>query len=184
SGNVEMLRLLCQMHEWDYQQPLALRTAILTNRADMIRLLFQQGVSLNSPMEKLQNQWAFCEAAHRGYTETVKLLLASGMEVDATGYELERTALHHAAREGFGEMVDLLIKAGADVNRPDAVQSTPLHEAVAAGHSDIVQQLVLAGADVNKKNMHAQTPLQLALAAKQTEMADFLRKHGARESER
>ena len=50
------------------------------------------------------------------------------------------------------------------------------------GHKEIAELLIAKGADVNAKNMFGETPLDLAILDKHTELADLLRKHGAKTS--
>ena len=93
------------------------------------------------------------EAAASGNVETVKTLLAAG--VDVNGEEgstpFGATPLHYAALDGRKEVVELLIAAGANVNAKVAKEGG--------------------------------TPLDLAILDKHTETADLLRKHGGKTGE-
>jgi len=54
------------------------------------------------------------------------------------------------------------------------------------GHKEIVELLIAAGADVNAKansGTQLHTPLDVTIKQKHAEIADLLRKHGAKTSE-
>jgi len=48
------------------------------------------------------------------------------------------------------------------------------------GHKGVVELLIAKGADVNAKDGIGGTPLDVAIWIKETEIADLLRKHGAK----
>ena len=60
---------------------------------------------------------------------------------------------------------------------------TPLHLAAVIGHKEIIEILIAKGADVNARKMNGWTPLDNAIKRKHPEIADLLRKHGAKTSE-
>ena len=98
----------------------------------------------------------------------------------------DATPLHPAALYGHKEVVELLITAGADVNAKEKYEKTPLHHAAKAGYYEIVELLIAAGADVNVKNIAGKTPLDFDGNADLVdgEIADLLRKHGAKHGEK
>ncbi|MHC9538073.1 MAG: ankyrin repeat domain-containing protein [Vulcanimicrobiota bacterium] len=57
---------------------------------------------------------------------------------------------------------------------------TLLHFAVAQGNLEIVQYLLSQGAKINVKDLKGRTPLSYAVQGKKSDIAGFLRKHGAR----
>jgi ankyrin repeat protein len=78
--------------------------------------------------------------------------------------------------------IKLLISYGADINLKTKDGKTPLHEAIQyAGYLKTVEFLVQNGADVNAKDAEGKTPLKLAVEHNETEIAEFLRQHGAKE---
>ena len=136
-------------------------------------------------------------AASGGNIEAVKQHLAAGADVNAKndrewqsfGYQAsgpDATPLHPAALYGHKEVVELLITAGADVNTKEKYEKTPLHHATRAGYYEIVKMLIAAGADVNVKNIAGKTPLDFDGNADLVdgEIADLLRKHGAKHGEK
>ena len=116
-------------------------------------------------------------AALNGHKEIVELLTANGASVNAKKSN-GRTPLDIAADEGYKEIAELLIAAGADVNLKDKSGHTPLHSAAGRGHKEIAELLIAKGADVNAKR-DGETPLDWA----DDEIADLLRKHGAKTGE-
>ncbi len=104
--------------------------------------------------------------------------------------------LHYAAECGHEKVVRLFLIHGFEINAKDEdgimgePGETPLHGAVSGGHKQVVELLIAHGADVNAGKEDGWTPLDEALAMAEAgggpqykEIADILRKHGARESE-
>ena len=90
-------------------------------------------------------------------------------------------SIHEAARGGNIEAVKQHLAAGTDVNGKGRLGLTVLHNAAAAGHKEITQLLIAKGADVNAKGASGRTPLEFA--EDHPEIADLLRKHGAKTAE-
>ena len=85
---------------------------------------------------------------------------------------------------GNEEIVKELINAGADVNIEDERGWTALMYASDNGHIEIVKKLIQADVDVNKKTRATsfyQTALKRANKKGHKEIANLLKKHGARE---
>ena len=118
-------------------------------------------------------------AANGGHKEIIELLIAEGADVNAK-VEGAGTPLHYAARWGHKEIGKLLIAAGADVNAKNKYGSTPLHS---ADTKEIAELIIAAGADVNAKDKNGRTPLDLSIKFDETDIADLLRKHGAKTGE-
>ena len=129
--------------------------------------------------------------------EIVKLLIDNGAKVNAKSRFNGDTPLHDVAFGGRYRLAELLIAEGADVNARNHEGDTPLHrvtQRVLTGltdkadvlkglmrtRRDIAELLIKNGADVNAKNRHSNTPLYHA-RRRNTEIADLLRKHGAKE---
>ena len=58
-----------------------------------------------------------------------------------------------------------------------------MHSAANSNHKEVVELLITAGTDVNAVNLRGQTALDLAESKEQKEIADLLRKHGAKTDE-
>ena len=96
-------------------------------------------------------------------------------------------SIHAAARDKNIEAVKQHLAAGTDVNVKDKYGYTPLHKAALNGHKEIAELLIDKGADVNaiivSGHLKGQTSLDFASVLKSTELADLLRKHGAKPGE-
>lgn len=172
----------------------------------MLRLLIAPVVIMVSlhPVRADEEKEALWEAARKGQLDTVKTLLAKGVDVNAkTAYGA--TALSYAAEKGHAEVVKLLLEHKAAVNVKDRFyNSTPLAWAMYRNHWDIIKALVEAGAEgasgvlspaaragkidvvraILDKNKITETTLSAALKAtpaEHTEIAEVLRKAGAKE---
>ncbi|MGK7880185.1 MAG: ankyrin repeat domain-containing protein [Crocosphaera sp.] len=105
---------------------------------------------------------ALFEAANQGYTDVIKVLVNSGIDVNlqvSGGY-----ALRYAAFSGHKKTVQQLIDLGANVNLKNDYHVTSLHEAVGMPinkneQKDIVNILLSHGADVNVRDGDGWTPL-------------------------
>jgi ankyrin repeat protein len=117
------------------------------------------------------------DAAVWGHSDTLKLLLDAGADVDAKdkyGY----TGLRMAARGNdwwiydearYLPVLKLLLEAKADVN-----SSAPLASAAYGGHSEAVKLLLEAGADVDCKDEEGKSPLSYAISRQDLEMVEIL----------
>jgi len=122
------------------------------------------------------------KAAFDGNIKAVKRHLDAGVDANVQTRS-ENTPLHAAAYRGHTEVVELLIAHGADVNAADVRGWIPLHQAVDQGHVETGELLIAKGADLNARMKGGgYTVLDLANLKEQIELADLLRKHGAKTS--
>ena len=123
-------------------------------------------------------------AAYEGNIEAVKQQLAEGADVNVKDKDYRNeTSLQYAAQEGHMKVAELLIANGADVNaKVFGNGETPLQYAVQEGHKEVVELLIANDADVNALSVYG-APLDEAVERDETEIADLLRKHGAKTGE-
>ena len=88
------------------------------------------------------------EAAGRGDTAKVQLLLDKGADINAKDSNGE-TALMEAADNGHLEVVKQLLAKGADVNAKSSYGYTALLYAADQGHTECVGLLLDGGANIN-----------------------------------
>jgi ankyrin repeat protein len=82
-------------------------------------------------------------------------------------------------------LIETLISAGADVNAKDVRRGrASLHIAAwytAEQNPKVIELLLSKGADINAKDNDGKTALAYAIEGGYTEIAEILRKHGAKE---
>lgn len=112
----------------------------------------------DSGSRNLPPQMTLHEAAERGRTTAIQLMLENGCSVNVTDLR-QRTPLHLAAEKGHSKAVHLLLANGASVNAKDEDQKTPLHLAARAVRGRVVNVLMSHGANPFATNVACQTPL-------------------------
>ncbi len=117
------------------------------------------------------------QAADRGHTEVVKILLKAGAKVNAKENR-GNTPLHSAVSGGHAETVKILLVSGANVNAKTEYGRTPLHAAALQG-ARMGEILLKAGAKINAKDINGETVLHWVALKGETETAKILLKAGA-----
>ena len=79
-------------------------------------------------------------AACNGNTESVRLLIEAGADVDVQSCN-QSTALHCSAEDGNAAIVSLLLSANANPNLKDFKGKTPLDWAIWNNHKEIIKKL-------------------------------------------
>jgi len=140
---------------------------------------------LGSFLKRLRNYfyslyypWALHDAAFMGHTETVRVLLERGADVNARDID-ENTPLHKTAFMGRIETVRVLLEKGADVHASNNERKTPLHYAAGNGHTEIVRALIERNMDVNAIDIPGITSLHYAAGNGHTGAARVLLEGGA-----
>ena len=88
---------------------------------------------------------------------------------------------HQYVRDHDIEKINEMLEAGADTNEKDWLGYAPLHWACYFGYADLVTLLIDKGADLNLISDTGRTCLEIATAMDYGEIAELLKKHGAKE---
>ncbi|WEW56343.1 hypothetical protein PRK78_001786 [Emydomyces testavorans] len=215
-GDVNEVRRMSSQDVYDLQGrdrttgEMALFLAIEQGRQDMVDILLDIGVNINS--KDTAGRTALFRASRRLHEETVKLLLSKGADVDTQDDE-GRTAwsanvrsrnkrilglllaagadpstrglqgvseLYTAAKDGDTELVKFMLDSGTNPSVQTVYHWAPLHWAASYGHIECAKLLVQAGADVCVLSDQGVTPLDLALQSGQVAICDILKRAGAK----
>ncbi len=120
-------------------------------------------------------------ASQNGHINIVRYLVEHKADINAKdngGF----TALHLASEKGSLDIVKHLVEHGTDINAKNWDGHTVLHRASENGYLDIVRYLVEHKADINAEDNLGCTALDCA--CNHTEVATFLKEHGATSDER
>jgi ankyrin repeat protein len=98
----------------------------------------------------------------QGLTESVRLLLAAGTDVNAADMHGCTPLLAYTQGNQDG-IVPMLLEEGADVNATDHEGSSALMLAAINGNRRVVALLLAHGAEVNGQDNHGYTPVMLAI---------------------
>jgi len=142
-----------------------------------IELHIARGTDLNKPDDNQNTALGLAVVTTR--LDVVKLLVEAGAKVDTPSRDVPPILI--ASIQGSRDLVEYLIASGANVEATNTTGMTALIVATEGGYLDIVELLVTNKANVNAKDTRGQTPLSIATARRQTEIAQFLRQHGAEE---
>jgi ankyrin repeat protein len=175
----------CPVNARDKDTRTPLHCAAAWRDRALAELLLRKGADVNARTA------AGATPLHGGEKEIAEFLIARGADVNARDKD-GKTPLHVAAGNGRTAVVELLIAKGADINAKTTgplpsgcfvfpCKETPLHRAVQQGWTEVAELLIAKGADVNAKDKDGKTALQRAIDFKHDDIADALRKAGAKE---
>ncbi|XP_032385147.1 ankyrin repeat and SOCS box protein 11 [Etheostoma spectabile] len=125
--------------------------------ATCVRLMLLHSASLHTPYLLAS---PIHEAAKKGHTECLKVLLSYGAHIDME-LPVVGTPLYSACMARAATCVAMLLQSGADV-RIGCGQDSPLHAAVRGEGAIIVDLLLDFGADGCCRNVDGKTPLDLS----------------------
>ena len=122
-------------------------------------------------------------AAIKGHSEIVKLLLENGADVHAKDNAGNNALIEASkyARESTSEVLSLLVEHGAGVNEKNNYGETALMNAARWGLKENAAYLIDEGADVNAKTKSGETALEFAEYSLHKDVFELLKSHGARE---
>ncbi|KAH7112507.1 ankyrin repeat-containing domain protein, partial [Dendryphion nanum] len=124
----------------------ALETACAYGRADVVKfLLYDASVGAGTALDRIKSMGGITvihEAARKGHTDVVVLLLGAGLAPDSRDAD-SMTALHRAAARGQKDVVELLLRADSSmIDARGLNDATPLHQAALQGRGDMVTFLL------------------------------------------
>ncbi len=128
-----------------------LQIAVLTAQELIVKILLGQGASA-------QGVTVIC--AYWGLSsDTVKLLLERGADLEVTDMRWNKPALTWHAEVGSPTTLEILLQHGASVHHQDVQGSSALHYASANARTESVRLLLEAGADPDVQDLEGKTPL-------------------------
>lgn len=155
---------------WDWGEgdwESALGGASHTGSRDMARLLLEKGARIDS----------FC-AAMLGERQVVAALIAANPAVVTTRGPHTYTLLYHVAISGDVAMAELL---KPHLGPRAGIYNQALHAAVRGGHLEMTSWLLNNGvSNTNLEDALGRRPLETAVEKGFTDVAEELRKHGAK----
>lgn len=144
----------------------ALRLAIGAANVDMVRLLLDHGVSVNSRDADSETPLHYALAHRKSRDEelpVIRLLLERGADVDAKARNYwDETPLFSAVRGSYTEAVRLLLDQGADATRINHLGESLLHLNAATWDDKTAKMLIDAGAPLESTDRQGRTALHLA----------------------
>lgn len=129
------------------EEPL-LQTAVRSRKLEIVSLVLEAGVDINSPPFEDGGMTALQQAAKQGNMELVDLFLEAGANVNQNpASHAGATALQFAAIQGYIGIACRLLDAGASVQAPRAERygRTALEGAAEHGRLDMLQLLLNEG---------------------------------------
>ena len=159
----------------------SLHRATYERHKNVVELLIAKGTDVNAKTN--QGETPLDMAVVVGNNKIADLLRKHGGKT----IHLQYNSLHEAAEAGEIEDVKKLLDLGRDINLLDGTDKTgnvyhwtPLHFAAEEGHKEVAELLVAKGADVHIKDDEGNTSFDVANLASNLEIANFLKKNGAK----
>jgi len=159
AGNTYVLRFLLE-EESGYRilslesLCIALYSAIMYGRKDVVELLLMAGADVNHPDSNRPEKSPLSAAIRKKDSKLAKQLLVAGANVKFRGYDYGRfttkTVLPDVVDWGYHSLIQDIINAGAELDAPGILSSkTALFVAVEKRSKEVVRLLIDAGANVN-----------------------------------
>ena len=140
------VRVLLEQHPEYLQSPVVMFTAARRDRADVVELLLDLGMSIE--IEDAQKQRPLHEAASNDALSVVKLLIERGAEIEPVETNWSNTPLDHAMYGNLQRMIEFLSRFTRDVFRLTWI-----------GNVDHLREVLSAEPDLARINNEGNTPL-------------------------
>lgn len=135
-----------------------MKKKLLTPLVSIFLLTIVMGCATSKPVALMS---PLIDAAIRGKTDTVALLLKQGADIEEKT-SLQQTPLLLAALTGQTSTIEVLLNNGAALEARDQLGRTPLMYSLLGGNPKTVQALLDRGADINAKDNYEGTPYFIA----------------------
>ena len=170
NGDEETVRLILQS-----KQPLYQALIHSANNPYLLRIILENGGNDNDWLEYpyCNTTTPLCQAIIEGNTESVKLLLEAGADVNAVGSIRKRTPLHVAAEEGKTEIVKLLLGYNVNIDPLDEERLTPF---MLAANAEIAKLLLDNGANIHHRTPLGHDAFSFALSKQNVDVIKYLLK--------
>jgi ankyrin repeat protein len=155
--------------------PLSLATRLGCH--GLMQHLLQHGADVDARDGK--GRTALIDAANRGLTEAVQILLDAGADIEAKTKLDGTTALMLAAHDNHLDIVQMLLNRNANINARNGNGESALMLASARGWVDVVRILLQRGADINARDHLENTALRNAEKYGGPAVTQLLRSAGA-----
>ncbi|GEM_PF-3407594 len=162
-----------------WQNNHAIFEAVEHNNVQKTKSLLQKDATLAKAKQEQCHQSLVFYAKSK---DMLELLMAYGVDPnnkETTNGNISILAI--MASYGDIDSVKFLISKGADIDSKDDLGSTPLFCAAESGSIEVVKFLILQGADINIIDKEGNTALRMAIKRNHKDIANLLRKHGAKE---
>jgi ankyrin repeat protein len=144
-------------------------SAVKNNDLEKVNVLIEKDASLVNIKDEAGNT-PLHHAVIIGSSETIKLLLSKGADINAQNTQLN-TPLHEAIQNRKENISALLIEKGADLNKTNIHNRTPLHRAASLNQRATGEMLIAKGASVDPADRYQRTPF--LIVARQTGDVEF-----------
>ena len=182
NGHLEAVKVLLAKHVNVDAQDLGSDTAMIRaadkGHTPVVLELIAHGAQVN--VKGNSGKTALMAASFNGHLETMKALLDHDAEINVKDREEQKTALLLATGNHQTIAVQLLLDRGADPNIQDIYGHTALIIAARGGHSEMIESLLKHHADVHLNTKDGKTALMGALDHKNPQIAELLKKAGAK----
>jgi ankyrin repeat protein len=151
--------------------------AAYTGNTELLRHIIDEGAEVDIGPDRYGNT-PLAAACFRCQTETARLLIEHGAELNPTG-ESMHIPLALAAMRDCEETLKLLLEKGADPDGSSVNPGLPIISAAIQGRTNIVRTLLDSGANVSCRDEFGSTPLTGAAHSGDPEIVSLLLDKGA-----